>query len=89
MEKALGDFLAKATDADRMLLDVLEILYVGRWEDLLEDLQAASQGKPHVFKIADRVQEDLARARKMWELETKYGVRLRSLIGESGDDKVD
>jgi hypothetical protein len=89
MDQALREFLATLDDRDRMLLDVLDVLYVGRWEDLVEDLQAARDGRPYVFKVAEHIEDDLKRVRRMHEAEKIFSVRLKSLLGESHDDKID
>lgn len=39
------------TDEQRMLVQIRDTLYEGHWEDFLRDLEARSDGRPHVFAI--------------------------------------
>lgn len=83
MQVEVSRFLDSLDDNDRMLLDVLEVLYEGSWRDLLKDLRAARDGEPFVFKIADRVEQDIERVERMAAFEKQYGVKLKRLLGET------
>lgn len=89
MENAIREFVESLDERDRMLIEVRDVLYEGRWSDMLADMTAARDGGPFVFKIAERVEEDLERARRMRNFEQTHDVQLNQLLGESSDDQSD
>jgi hypothetical protein len=58
------------------LLALREILYEGSWDDMVKDLEARKDGRPFVFKLLARIEEDLERIAKLRAYETDYGVNL-------------
>ena len=46
-KNAAADF--SLGDEHRMLLQIRNTLYEGSWEDFVTDLQARSEGRPHLF----------------------------------------
>lgn len=55
-----GDPPLKLTDAHRMLLEIRDTLYDGRWEDFARDLEARRQSQPHVFETVAESADMLA-----------------------------
>ncbi|MCZ6792447.1 MAG: hypothetical protein O7J95_02390 [Planctomycetota bacterium] len=58
------------------LVALKEFLYEGSWGDILKDLVARKEGKPHVYKLETRIDEDLARIEKLVHYEKRTGVNL-------------
>ena len=58
------------------LIALKEYLYEGSWEEMARDLDARRQGKPFVFKLETRIEEDLDRIRKLLDYEKRTGVNL-------------
>lgn len=58
------------------LVALKEFLYEGSWEEILEDLVARKEGKPHVYKLESRIDEDLDRIEKLLAYEQETGVNL-------------
>ena len=54
---------------DRVLRDVRDQLYGGDWDELERDLRARLEGKPFIFKLASKIEEDLARIARLRQAE--------------------
>jgi hypothetical protein len=78
LERAFADGLTKE---ERLLVAIRDELYEGSWDDLVADLEARKGRKPHVFKLATRLEEDLARVEKLRAFERERGVDLKTLLG--------
>ncbi|KPJ63043.1 MAG: hypothetical protein AMS15_01955 [Planctomycetes bacterium DG_23] len=63
-----------------MLITVRDELYEGSWKELEADLKARLEGRPYIYKLATRIQEDLARIQKLRGYEEKYGINLSTFI---------
>jgi hypothetical protein len=68
---------------ERVLVLIRDELYEGSWEDLERDLQARREGKPAIFKLITRIDEDLSRIQRLRAFERDEGVNLRPLIDEA------
>lgn len=53
---------------DRMLILLRDELYEGRWDLLQQDLQDRLAGRPFVFKLVNRIQDDLRRIDRLERL---------------------
>ncbi len=76
-QRAFTDGLTKE---ERLLLAIRDELYSGSWDDLVADLEARKNRKPYVFKLATRLEEDLARVEKLRAFEREHAVDLRKLL---------
>ncbi len=65
---------------ERMLVVLREELYGGSWDRMLQDLRDRLRGRPYIFKLVNRIQEDIARIEKLLEYEKKHGVNLGDFI---------
>ena len=45
----------------KMLVALKSQLYGGSWESMLEDLRNRLVGKPYIFKLVHRIQDDIER----------------------------
>ena len=70
------EFFRSLPSEEKNLIALKQFLYEGSWEELIADLKARMEGKPHVFKLATRIEEDLARIEKLKEYEEKTGINL-------------
>ena len=68
------------TSEERTLLVIRDELYGGQWDEMLKDLEARLQAKPYVFKLATRIEDDVARIRKLREFEQKHDLNLKDHI---------
>ncbi len=75
-DKAVGDFVAGLNDEQRMLVVLKAQLYGGSWEPMLSDLQNRLAGKPYIFKLANRIKDDIERIERMREFEREHKIDL-------------
>ena len=62
------------------LVVLQEILYGGSWREMVDDLRARLAGKPFVFKLQSRIDDDLKRIEKLQAYEEEHGVRLGDYV---------
>jgi len=55
-------------------------LYDGRWDAMLADLNDRLQGKPYVFQLAHRIQDDIERIERLSRFERQHKVNLASYL---------
>ena len=76
---------------EEQLLVLRDFLYEGDWEEMLQDLRDRRNGKPFIFKLTTRIEEDIGRIDRLREYERKHGVDLgryvrpEELTGDEGD----
>ena len=73
-------FVAGLTEEEVMLLRLRDELYGGRWDAMLADLNDRLQGKPYVFKLAHRIQDDIERIERLNRFERQFNVDLAKYI---------
>ncbi|MDH7600324.1 MAG: hypothetical protein QHH07_11930 [Sedimentisphaerales bacterium] len=83
--KAIPDGPVKAfidglTVEERMLIVLKAQLYGGRWEPMLDDLKNRLEGKPYIFKLINRIRDDIQRIEGLQEFEAKYHVDLSEYV---------
>lgn len=59
---------------EKMLITLRDELYVGSWERMRTDLEARLKGRPYIFKLVNRIKDDLKRIEKLREYEKKHGI---------------
>jgi hypothetical protein len=78
--KVASDFVDELSDEHRMLVVLKAQLYGGSWEPMLNDLRNRLAGKPYIFKLANRIQDDIERIEEMLEFETEHNVDLADYV---------
>lgn len=73
-------FVVQLDDEERMLVLLQSELYDGSWEAMLADLGNRLEGKPYIFKLANRIRDDIARIEKLKNYEEKHLVKLADFI---------
>lgn len=63
-----------------MLVILKTQLYGGDWEPMLEDLQNRLEGKPYIFKLVSRIQDDIERIRQMRQYEQENRIDLADYV---------
>lgn len=79
-DKLLNDFLAGLSDEHRMLVILKAQLYGGIWEPMLDDLQNRLDGKPYIFKLANRIKDDIKRIEQMQKFEQENNIDLAEYV---------
>jgi len=69
-------FVARLTEEEIMLVRLRDELYDGRWDAMLADLNDRLQGKPYVFRLAHRIQDDIERIERLNRFERQNNVNL-------------
>jgi hypothetical protein len=79
-DKLLSDFIAGLSDEHRMLVILKAQLYGGTWEPMLDDLQNRLDGKPYIFKLANRIKDDIKRIEQMRKFEQEHNIDLAEYV---------
>ncbi len=76
LSEAVSSFVSGLTEEQRMLIILKAQLYDGSWEPMLDDLRNRLQGKPYIFKLANRIQDDIERIERMAVFEAEHNINL-------------
>lgn len=77
---SLDDYVSHLSAEHRMLVALKRQLYDGSWEPMLDDLRNRLSGKPYIFKLVNRIQEDIERIEEMKRFEAEHGVDLADFV---------
>lgn len=77
---AVDEFVRQMSEEQRMLVILKAQLYGGSWDPMLEDLQNRLEGKPYIFKLANRIQDDIERIEQLRMFESEHGVDLADFV---------
>lgn len=61
----------------KMLLVLRDELYMGSWDKMVDDLRNRLKGRPYIFKLVNRIEEDLERIEALRSYEEKHKINLR------------
>ena len=76
----VSDFVKSLSDEHRMLVILKTQLYGDCWEPMLDDLRNRLAGKPYIFKLAHRIQDDIDRIEQMRKFETEHNIDLAKYV---------
>ena len=74
------EYVQRMSEEQRMLVVLKAQLYGGRWEPMLEDLHNRLEGKPYIFKLVHRIQDDIERIEKLRLFEREQGIDLADFV---------
>ena len=80
VSRAVSDFVDRLSEEHRMLVILKAQLYDGMWEPMLDDLQNRLAGKPYIFKLANRIKDDIERIGQMQKFEAEHNVDLADYV---------
>jgi chromosomal replication initiation ATPase DnaA len=80
VDKIVSDFVSSLTDEQKMLVVLKRQLYDGDWETMLDDLKNRLAGKPYIFKLANRIQDDIARIEVLRKFEAEHNIDLADYV---------
>ena len=93
LDKAVADYVHSLREEHRMLVALKTHLYEGSWEPMLDDLRNRLAGKPYIFKLVHRIQDDIERIEQMRRLQhttsiylTEPVLRLAERLVGGGDE---
>ncbi len=78
--KAVSDFVNGLSGEQRMLVVLKSQLYGGSWEPMLDDLRNRLTGKPYIFKLANRINDDIERIERMQAFEAEHSLDLADYV---------
>jgi len=79
-DRLVSGFVAGLSDEHRMLVILKAQLYGGTWEPMLDDLRNRLEGKPYIFKLANRIKDDIERIEQMRIFEQEHNIDLADYV---------
>jgi hypothetical protein len=73
-------FVASMPNEERMLVVLKRELYEGSWDEMTADLKARLENRPYIFKLANRIADDLERIDRLLEFERRNRVDLSDYV---------
>jgi len=80
VSKVVSDFVDGLSDEHRMLVVLKAQLYDGIWEPMLDDLRNRLKGKPYIFKLVNRIKDDIDRIEQMRKFEKEHNIDLADYV---------
>jgi len=80
LKKDVGDYVKSLSEEYRMLIVLKAQLYGGSWTPMIDDLRNRLAGKPYIFKLANRIQDDIERIEQMRKFEAAHKVDLADYV---------
>jgi len=80
VSKVASEYAAGLSNEHRMLVVLKKELYDGTWEPMLDDLQNRLAGKPYIFKLVNRIKDDVDRIEEMRRFEAENNVDLGDYV---------
>jgi len=78
--KMVSDYVDRLSREYKMLVILKSQLYGGSWEPMLSDLRNRLDGRPYIFKLANRITDDIERIEQMIQFETEHNVDLADFV---------
>lgn len=76
IDALVEEYVKTLTPEHKMLVVLKGQLYGGSWEPMLEDLNNRLGGKPYIFKLVNRINDDIERIQQMRRFEEAHSVDL-------------
>ncbi len=76
----MQDFIERLSTEHKMLVILKARLYGGSWQAMENDLKNRLSGKPYIFKLATRINDDIDRIQQLKNFENSNGVDLAEYI---------
>ena len=80
VSKEIREYVDSLSNEHRMLVVLKAQLYDGTWEPMLDDLRNRLAGKPYIFKLVNRIQDDIKRIEQMQEFESEHTIDLADYV---------
>ncbi len=80
------EFVDSLAQEEKDLLVLRKILYEGSWDDMKRDLRSRRSGKPFIFKLNTRIDEDLERIEKLEDYEQQHKINLLAYLEDKPVD---
>ena len=80
VDKTVTEYAARLSNEHKMLVILKAQLYGGTWEPMLDDLQNRLVGKPYIFKLVNRIKDDIERIEEMKKFEKEHKIDLADYV---------
>jgi hypothetical protein len=80
LDKNVVDYVAGLSAEHKMLIVLKKQLYGGKWEPMYQDLKNRLAGQPYIFKLANRINDDIERIEQMMLFEKQHNADLGDYI---------
>ena len=80
VKQDVSDYVKSLGEEYRMLVVLKSQLYGGSWEPMFDDLRNRLAGKPYIFKLANRIQDDIERIEQMQKFEADHNIDLADYV---------
>jgi hypothetical protein len=80
--QAVKDYVHRLSEEHKMLVALKAQLYGGSWEPMLDDLRNRLAGKPYIFKLVHRIQDDIERIEEMRKFEAEHKIDLAEYVDD-------
>jgi len=80
VKQNVSDYVRTLGEESRMLVILKAQLYNGSWEPMLDDLRNRLAGKPYIFKLANRIQDDIERIERLRKFEHEHNIDLSEYV---------
>lgn len=79
-KRAVSDFVRQLSTEHKMLIILKTQLYGEKWQPMYDDLNNRLGGRPYIFKLANRINDDMERIEQMRDFEKQYDVDLAQYV---------
>jgi hypothetical protein len=79
-DSAVSAYVGSLDNEHRMLVVLKSQLYSGKWEPMVDDLENRLSGKPYIFKVSNRIKDDVERINEMRDFEKAHQVDLADFV---------
>ncbi|MHC4759206.1 MAG: hypothetical protein ACYTE8_11165 [Planctomycetota bacterium] len=80
LDNTINEYVNRLSEEHRMLVVLKSQLYDNNWLPMLDDLKNRIAGKPYIFKLMNRIQDDIERIEEMQHFEKINKVDLTDYI---------
>jgi len=80
MPESVKNILNTLTDQEKVLIVCTKELYDGSWDAITYDLVERLEGRPYIFKLGERIREDIERVQHLREVEDRSGIHLSDYV---------
>ncbi len=82
-ERAHLEFARQLSPEEKQLVILRDELYEGSWQDMRSDLVDRRDGKPFIYKLVNRIDEDLERIDRLVTYEDTHDINLGEFIDDA------
>ena len=79
-DKGHQHFVDSLSSGERMLIRIRDELYEGSWKLMLEDLRRRLEGKVYIFRLVNKIEQDIGGIQKLQRYEDEQKTNLNRYI---------